>query len=304
MRIMVAEYSMGTGQSGTILSEGRAMLDVLVSSFTRAGHQVSYPTTGQLVENGTPIRTDDLKKTIAEIAGQRDAALVIAPDELLSELTQVVEDNTINLGCPKGCVEMCADKLLTSKILAKETIRVPCTAIDRNQDIFLPDTSVVVKPRWGCACDDTTLQVYRNLTYIPGNYVATQYIHGDHLSVSLIAGDHILPLSVNRQNIRVDNRFQYNGNRVGIETGRNAEVIAVAQNSARLLGCCGYVGVDIVLAEEPWVVDVNPRPTTSIFGIDRVIPVELGDLILKARFGGLPEDVALTGEFFFTKSDL
>jgi hypothetical protein len=304
MNIMVAEYAVGAGEGGTILLEGKAMLNVLVNSFTKAGHRVIYPTTGPVIPHGTRVKTDDLKKTIAELASRSDAALVIAPDELLSELTQIVEDNTINLGCPSGSVTLCADKLLTSKILAEGAIKVPVTATCENQDIFSPDECVVVKPRWGCASEDTTLTVYGKLSHIPDGFVATQYIQGEHLSVSLVAGDNILPLSVNRQNIKISSSIQYDGNMVGMDSGRNPEVIKVAQRSAMLLGCRGYVGVDIVLADEPWVVDVNPRPTTSIIGIDRVIKVELGELILKARFGGLPECVDLTGEFFFTKVDL
>jgi len=116
---MVAEYAVGAGEGGTILLEGKAMLNVLVNSFTKAGHRVIYPTTGPVIPHGTGVKTDDLKKTIAELASRSDAALVIAPDELLSELTQIVEDNTINLGCPSGSVTLCADKLLTSKTLAE-----------------------------------------------------------------------------------------------------------------------------------------------------------------------------------------
>jgi len=46
MDIMVAEYAVGAGEGGTILLEGRAMLDVLVKSFVAAGHDVLYPTSG------------------------------------------------------------------------------------------------------------------------------------------------------------------------------------------------------------------------------------------------------------------
>jgi len=35
--------------------------------------------------------------------------------------------------------------------------------------------------------------------------------------------------------------------------------------------------VDIVLGDMPYVVDVNPRPTTSIIGISRVMNEEIGE---------------------------
>ncbi|MCD4799338.1 MAG: ATP-grasp domain-containing protein, partial [Methanosarcinales archaeon] len=66
----------------------------------------------------------------------------------------------------------------------------------------------------------------------------------------------------------------------------------------------GYVGVDIVLADKPWVIDVNPRPTTSIIGISKIMEEELGELILKAHSGDLPFSVNITNEYDFTKADL
>jgi predicted ATP-grasp superfamily ATP-dependent carboligase len=59
-----------------------------------------------------------------------------------------------------------------------------------------------------------------------------------------------------------------------------------------------------VVGDLPRVVDVNARPTTSIIGIARVMREELADLMLKAKFGGLPCGVTLEGQWTFKKSDL
>jgi predicted ATP-grasp superfamily ATP-dependent carboligase len=304
MNIMVAEYAVGAGESGTILLEGKAMLNVLVNSFMASGHNVIYPTSGPVLSTGTAVWTDDLEQTIESLAGKCDAGLVIAPDELLENLTRLVEENTVNLGCSSGSVRLCADKLLTSEALTKAAIKVPRTAGVEDRDVFAPGEMVVIKPRWGCASENTALITYNKSTHIPDGFILTQYIEGEHISASLIAADNILPLSVNRQNIIIESTIQYNGSVVGIDSGRNTEVFEAAQRSVRVLGCRGYVGVDIVLADEPWVVDVNPRPTTSIIGIDRVMDAKLGELIIQARFGGLPGSVQLKDEFAFTKADL
>ncbi len=50
--------------------------------------------------------------------------------------------------------------------------------------------------------------------------------------------------------------------------------------------------------------DVNARPTTSIMGIAKVMREELGELILRARFGGMPERVHVERELVFGKKDL
>ncbi len=59
-----------------------------------------------------------------------------------------------------------------------------------------------------------------------------------------------------------------------------------------------------MLGDMPYVVDVNPRPTTSIIGISQVMDEEIGDLILKSSFGELPGQVKITGAFTFKKDDL
>ncbi|MBC2698325.1 MAG: ATP-grasp domain-containing protein [ANME-2 cluster archaeon] len=313
MDIMVAEYAVGAGEGGTILLEGRAMLDVLAKSFIAAGHKVVYPTSGPVLPVGTAVKTKDFDRSVEELSAQCDAALVVAPDELLGDLTEMVEKNTINLGCPSGSVRLCADKLKCTRILENKGIKVPATTISGEQNIFSLGDRIVLKPRWGCASEDTTLTRYSCATMIPEGFVATRYIEGGHLSASLIVGNDTqpraqspltLPLTVNRQNISIGSEIQYNGGTVGVDTGRNQELFRAAQRSAEALGCRGYVGVDIVLADKPWVIDVNPRPTTSIIGISKIMEEELGELILKAHSGDLPFSVNITNEYNFTKADL
>ncbi len=304
LKIMVAEYATGTGEGDNVLKEGTAMLKVLVESFTRAGHEVLYPTAGHLFPVGTGIRSDNFEMSIETLSDACDAALVVAPDHILGGLNRIIEVRTVNLGSSPGAVELCADKLLSSEVLAEGGIRVPETVAHGGKGRFAPGEKVVLKPRWGCGSEDTGLMNFSELPRIPEGFAATRYIDGDHLSVGLIAGEKMLPLGVNRQNMIMGRSITYDGNRVGIRTGRNAELVKVAEKCAGLLGCRGYVGVDMVLAEEPWVVDVNPRPTTAVFGLDKVLAGEIGELLLKARFGGLPGQVALEGEFQFYKKDL
>ena len=309
MDIMVAEYAVGAGEGGTIMLEGRAMLDVLVRSFTAVGHNVVYPTSGTVLPAGTAVKVNDFDRSVEELSAQCDAALVLAPDELLGDLTEIVEGNTVNLGCPSGSVRLCADKLECTRILENEGIKVPATTVSGEQNVFSHGDRVVLKPRWGCASEDTTLTRYSCATMIPEGFVATRYIEGEHLSASLVVGDDtqspsVLPLTVNRQNISIGSKIQYNGGTVGVDTGRNQELFRVAKRSAEALGCQGYVGVDIVLADEPWVIDVNPRLTTSIIGISKVMEEELGELILKAHYCDLPFSVNITNEYNFTKADM
>jgi predicted ATP-grasp superfamily ATP-dependent carboligase len=295
MKIMVAEYAVGAGVDEFML-EGRAMLETLVKSFTLCGHKVMYPTSGILLDAGMAVKTKNFEKAVEEISGQCDAGLVIAPDEMLGDLTDIVEENTTNLGCPADCVRVCADKLECTRILDQKNIPVPETI---GSGEYTGD--YIIKPRYGCASESMYLGSSGTLK---DGYIATRFIQGEHLSVSLITGSTQLLLSVNRQFIEIDGRVFYKGGTVGYRCSREEEAAETAKMAVKALGCRGYVGVDMVQGDKVYVVDVNPRPTTSIIGIAKLIDAEIADLIIRSRFGGLPADVALKGSFTFKKEEL
>lgn len=294
MKIMVGEYAVATGDP-EIIGEGCAMLASLANSFDASGHRVQYPAAHPVTGiRGDAVECTDFEQSIEEIARTCDAGIVIAPDELLAGLTRIVEENTVNLGCPSGSVQKCADKLVCSEILSDNGIAVPGTADNAER--------YVVKPRWGCASDG--ISVVPEKVDSGNSFVVTEFVEGEHLSASLIIGETTLPLTVNKQIIETGAEIGYDGGIVPYYTPRWDEIMGVAADAARVLGCRGYVGIDIVAGDQLYVVDVNPRPTTSILGIVRVIDQEIGDLLIRARFGGLPGAIGLTGSFSFTKSDL
>ncbi|HEX7627539.1 MAG TPA: ATP-grasp domain-containing protein, partial [Candidatus Methanoperedens sp.] len=197
-------------------------------------------------------------------------------------------------------VRMCADKLECTRTLLHENIPVPETFGNSENDGEY-NGDFVIKPRFGCASEG----IHRSKRgKLKEGYIATEFIEGEHLSVSLITGKTQLPLTVNRQLIEIKDGFSYKGSVVPYHCERNEEIIDVATKTARILGCRGYSGVDIVLGDKPYVVDVNPRPTSSIIGISRVMENQIADLILKAKFGELPDHVDIKGSFTFTKDQL
>lgn len=302
MKILLAEYAVGTGMGGIFLLEGRAMLQIIANSFTKLGHDVVYPTAGTILTNGTPVESneDNFESVLESESKKCDAGLVIAPDELLFDLSAVIENNTLNLGCTPESAALCADKVKCTEVLNSAGIPVP-KIVDRPQG-----GRYVVKPRYGCASEDT--RICTDFTPYE-DFIATEYIEGEHLSVSLICGEKPLPLSVNKQMIDIhpDNEnsdIGYNGNLTPYRTARQDELYDTAIAAASALSCRGYVGIDIVLADKPYVVDVNPRPTTSLFSISKVMKQEIADLLLKNRLGGLPDSVDISGECMFTKEDL
>ncbi|MEA1894242.1 MAG: ATP-grasp domain-containing protein [Euryarchaeota archaeon] len=316
---MVAEYAVATGDLD-ILGEGCAMLATLANSFAACGHLVRYPAQEQVHRvRGDAIRCrcgggcdgDGFATAIERIARTCDAGIVIAPDEILADLTEVVEESTVNLGCPSKSVRNCADKLVCSRILPDNGIAVPRVIddvdIDTSSISDVDDTGTgaryVIKPRSGCASEG--ISIVSEKVNLSDDFIVTELVSGEHLSASLIIGKTALPLTVNKQMVEIGTEtIKYNGGIVPYQTPRWGEVMDTAEKAADVLGCRGYVGVDIVAGDELYVVDVNPRPTTSILGIAKVIDHEIGDLIIRAGLGDLPESVGVTGTFEFTKEML
>ena len=302
MKVLLAEYAVSIGMGGTFLLEGEAMLKTLAESFTRLGHDVIYTSNGTVLKYGTPVQSnEDNFEAVLEVEAKKcDAGLVIAPDELLFDLATIIEENTINLGCSPESSALCADKVKSTEKLLSAGIPAP-RIVDK------PDGGrYVVKPISGCASEDTRL--CSDFVQEEG-FIATEYIVGEHLSVSLVCGDHVLPLAVNKQKIdfnpeKEESPIEYNGCLTPYRTPYQQELYETAIAVAKTLGCHGYIGVDIVLGTRPYVVDVNPRPTTSMFGICKVMKEEIGELLLKSCFGGLPESVEINGMCMFTKEDL
>ncbi len=295
MKILVAEYAVGAGVD-EFMFEGRAMLGTLVRSFASCGHEVFYPTAGTRLGAGEAVRAIRFEDALENLSAKCDAALVIAPDEMLGDMTAIIEETTVNLGCPSGSVRLCADKLECTRALAKEKIPVPETTGSGEYE-----GDFVIKPRFGCASEG----IYRSRSgRLKDGFIATKFIDGEHLSASIITGKTQLPLTVNRQLIEIDGNISYMGGTVPYYCGRNDEITEVAKKTTKVLGCRGYAGVDIVLGDKPYVVDVNPRPTTSIIAIARVLETEIADLILKSNFGELPEEVSVNGIFTFQKDNL
>ena len=200
MKIMVAEYSVGSRE----IDERSVSLK---RSFERLGNEVV-----------SPVRARDFEAAVDKLSKDSDAGIVIAPDEMLLPLTEIVESNTVNLGCSSDCVRTRADKLRTTEILAEAGIPVPAIVTDA----WIPGRRYVTKPRYGCASEDVFVREIEVNGGVVGRYepghgdglITTEYIEGEDISSSVVAGSsRILPLTVNKQFIQMEHtgRLRYMG---------------------------------------------------------------------------------------------
>ena len=266
------------------------MVSVLQESFERLGHTVVLPESG------------DFDAEIARLAPQCDYGLVIAPDEMLSKFTHTLELATHNIGSDSTSIAVCANKRLTGKILSGIGIAVP-------QEVGADYTGKrVIKPVKGAGSVGVRIAKEGE---VPGDgEMAVEYLEGEHYSVSIVGSRVVgeacgyysgLPpvfLTINRQYSSADENgvFTYRGGETPVHPEREEEIIDVAKKTIERLGCQGYVGIDLVVGEKIWVVDVNPRPTMSIIGVVGVIDEEIADVLLKATVGLPPEGVHYNGK--------
>ncbi|HJK64479.1 MAG TPA: ATP-grasp domain-containing protein [Methanocorpusculum sp.] len=288
MKVLIAEYT--ASRDPTLAPEGKAMVSVLQESFERLGHTVVLPESG------------DFDAEIARLAPQCDYGLVIAPDEMLSKFTHTLELATHNIGSDSTSIAVCANKRLTGKILSGIGIAVP-------QEVGADYTGKrVIKPVKGAGSVGVRIAKEGE---VPGDgEMAVEYLEGEHYSVSIVGSRVVgeacgyysgLPpvfLPINRQYSSADENgvFTYRGGETPVHPEREEEIIDVAKKTIERLGCQGYVGIDLVVGEKIWVVDVNPRPTMSIIGVVGVIDEEIADVLLKATVGLPPEGVHYNGK--------
>lgn len=286
MKVLLAEYT--TAHDPSLAHEGRAMLDVLKNSFEHCGYEVVLPGTG------------DFEHEIGRLAPACDMGLVIAPDHLLSNYSMILEQHTHSLGCGFMTIALCANKVRTQKILTRHGIPVPGEAGSGKR---------VIKPARGCGALGVRLSEDE-----PGDgEFAEQYIEGEHYSVSIVpnriigdacqyyTGNPPVVLAVNRQQIEIGpgGSFRYLGGETPVHPNDEEEIIRTALKTVEILGCQGYCGVDLVVADKAYVVDVNPRITTSLVGIAACMEEEIADILVAASKGQGPAEVHLKGRVRF-----
>jgi len=286
MKVLLAEYT--TAHEPALADEGRAMVEVLQLSFERSGYEVVLPGNG------------DFNEEIRRLAPECDMGLVIAPDKLLSRATMILEQFTHNLGCGDLPAALCANKKQTSAILRTHGIPVPDEPGMGKR---------VIKPVHGCGSQGVRISE----SPVDSGEFSQQYIDGEHYSVSIVAsrvvgeaclyfsGNPPLVLAVNRQliDIGTDGAIQYLGGETPVHPAREQEIIDTAVRAINVLGCQGYCGVDVVVSDKVYVVDVNPRITTSIVGIVSCMEEEIAHLLVAASKGEGPNTVHLTGRVMF-----
>ena len=258
-------------------------------------------------------------KTISKI---NDAIYVIAPEtgQTLQSIVEIVEETgKVSLNCTAKAIGKVADKAALNEHLEKNGFptpkAIPLNITDSlthvkqtiNRELNYP---VVFKPADGVGCSGLSIvkentQIEKAISKIKSEskntrFIAQEFINGISASVSLLStGKKAKALSLNKQNINFsgpDGNSSYEGGIVPFNYWLKQDVFNVAEKVVEAFsGLRGYVGVDFVLTEhKAFVVDVNPRLTTSYVGLRRVasfnVAETLVDAVLKGKLPSKPEN--------------
>jgi len=264
------------------------------------------------------LQPDQHRRRLLELAGRCTAALIIAPESkgMLGRISHWLESAAVPLlGSSSAAVSVASDKWQCYQLFRKNAIPTPETRLVRRDEALAAAAKMglplLIKPRWGAGAEGVSLltdvTAWPQAQAGPGadEFLLQSYVPGIHASVSLLSnGQDILPLSLNEQRMRVGSPFTYRGGRIPLEHPLQERALALAQRAVALVpGLCGYVGVDLVLtAEECFVIEINPRITTSYVGLRQIIDLNLAEAIWRAcRAGRLPQTVTLKGTVAFNR---
>ncbi len=308
MRIFLHEYvcvelAVQQGIAESLRAEGGAMLTTLAEDLAR----VPGVAVATLADSGP----GDLRERFQEQARRADWTVVIAPefnDILLTRCRWAVEAGGQLLGPSPDAVRLTADKLRLGEHLARHGIATPPCRL------FVPEETpthaafpLVVKPRHGAGSQDTfllpspsALEEYKR-TATGQTAVETlvqPYVSGRPVSVAFLIGPRqTLPLPPAVQELSADGRFRYLGGELPLPPELAARAVRLAAQAVGAVpDLLGYVGVDLVLGDAAngsadWVIEINPRLTTSYVGLRALAQTNLAEVMVRLAEGAA--DVAV-----------
>ena len=261
---------------------------------------------------------ENLQKWLSNNVANFNSCMFISSEENMNlyELTDLIEKSNVKLYVSNSFATLlCSDKFKTYNHL-DGTIKQPKTLqinIDKNFQTELASQQIIdffnlkdskllnenseksfkliVKPVYGVDCQDTKIisdiSHIKNLgkTFPIGSSILIQeFIEGDVVSVSLISDGKIaIPISLNKQNILLNNEnHSYLGGELPFKHPLKEKAFEIAKRSIESIeGIKGFVGVDLILNEDVYFLEINSRFTTPYVGLKKVANFNIGKSIIE-----------------------
>ena len=310
MKILVFEYITGGGFNKqnlptALLAEGCLMLQALLDDLRR------YAQLGHELE--VMVMLDERVKTLINASGMQvvfiapeqnasneftrlaqhcDAIWPIAPefDGLLQGLCQTVTDlNKLLLTSPAQVVALTGDKWLSYQHFKQHQIATVPSRLFTGVEQYQGDSSTwVVKPLDGVGCVDSYIlrdrEDFMAMQARPGRYIIQPQLAGQTISLScLFKQGRGWLLCANQQQFTISKQ-QYHLDQIIVN--HSADLAAyrplVDAIAKALPALWGYVGIDLIeTSEQTWLLEINPRLTTSYVGINEALGLNVVEAVLQ-----------------------
>ncbi|MHC1590313.1 MAG: ATP-grasp domain-containing protein [Candidatus Hecatellaceae archaeon] len=331
MEVCVYEHVSGGGYAGRELpgwglAEGYSMLATLLEDFKSLGCKVSTLLDSRVKAEG--LKADVIKKVdssleaegmLEDLVSKADVTMIVAPehDGVLSKLVRLAEKHSpAVLNCPSTFFKKLPGKAEILEALKAGSVRTPETLVLESPETSAPLKGwtrfpAAVKPSLGAGCLGLSLAPNRSRLEeavkhawkaSPSKILVQRFVEGLHGSLLLLASSseaEVLSLNLQILDFTQDGRVKYLGGLTPLPLRESSAVIAEGLKAAETLisNLKGFIGIDFVLAEgEPWIIEVNPRITTSYLGLRKTLKDNPARLLLEACLKGrLPRKVRTEG---------
>ncbi|MBC6414084.1 MAG: ATP-grasp domain-containing protein [Chromatiales bacterium] len=239
---------------------------------------------------------DNWRAILADTLHGADAYIPVAPESnaLLESLCAIATaTDCLLLNSAAETVHQTTDKYDTLKKLKAHGI--PCVACcNIDECVFPMPEDRVIKPNDSIACNHTYLIRAGDTPTAEQRrhaHICQPYLSGTTASLSVIYSAHAKPciLGVNRQGITIDEHgsFELQACHVNALAHLDLDFDGLAVALQRCFsGLIGYVGIDFIIDDNiPYVLEINPRVTTSFAGLEKTIAMNPCAMLLAAVRG-------------------
>lgn len=310
MKIFVCEYVTGGGLyreplSLSLMQEGELMLQAVLDGLSTVP-EVEVITTRDIrlpCLSAIPAiaikAEDDVWQVWAACMQQADAVWPIAPESggiMMRMCELVIASGKRLLASSPDVIRLASSKFETNRTLAAAGVRVVPT-VRAQQVASLRQGPWVAKPDDGVSCEDS--RVFDNPALLRDwlgksgralSHVVQPFVEGIPASISMVCRDgQSVLLSCNRQLIDIDEvGFHYRGGVLNDLREHWSDFESVASEVANAIpGLAGYIGIDVIMHEHKlFVLEINPRLTTSFAGLKSAMGYNPARLILDMFYNG------------------
>lgn len=302
VKILVFEYITGGGFNrqelpDSLAGEGSLMLNALLDNLARLNNleitvMLDWRLDALAGVNNVIIRPEhDVVEEFVRLIKQSDLVWPIAPefDCILQTLCQMVESlGKILLTSASTAVAIAGNKFKTYELLNRHQIAtVPTRMLG---DIYCPG-EWMVKPVDGVGCADSYVvinrQDFERMAARKSSYVIQPHLQGEKTSLSCLfkQGSGWL-ICANLQRFDLVNQ-QYHLTNIVVnhrpDPGSYQQLIT--KIASVLPELWGYVGIDLIENDQTWVLEINPRLSTSFIGIYKALGINIAEAVLQLVHG-------------------